>query len=29
MGAVPIGHESIIDLKDVPCEEEDMGETYC
>lgn len=28
MGAVPIGHESIIDLKDVPCEEEDMGETY-
>lgn len=28
VGAVPIGHESIIDLKDVPCEEEDMGETY-
>lgn len=21
MGAVPVGHESIIDLKDVPCEE--------
>ena len=28
MGAVPIGHNSIIDLKDVPCEEVDMGETY-
>lgn len=28
MGAVPIGHELIIDLKDVPCEEVDMGETY-
>ncbi len=28
MGAVPVGHNSIIDLKDVPCEEEDMGETY-
>lgn len=28
MGAVPIGHESIVDLKDVPCEEVDMGETY-
>lgn len=28
MGAVPIGHDSIIDLKDVPCEEVDMGETY-
>ncbi len=27
MGAVPIGHNSIIDLKDVPCEEVDMGET--
>ena len=27
MGAVPIGHNSIIDLKDVPCEEIDMGET--
>lgn len=27
MGAVPIGHEVIIDLKDVPCEEVDMGET--
>lgn len=26
MGAVPIGHNSIINLKDVPCEEEDMGE---
>lgn len=22
MGAVPVGHESIIDLKDVPCEED-------
>lgn len=28
MGAVPIGHDSIIDLKNVPCEEVDMGETY-
>lgn len=28
MGAVPVGHNSIIDLKDVPCEEVDMGETY-
>ncbi len=28
MGAVPIGHDSIIDLKGVPCEEVDMGETY-
>lgn len=27
MGAVPIGHDSIIDLKGVPCEEVDMGET--
>ena len=27
MGAVPVGHNSIIDLKDVPCEEIDMGET--
>lgn len=27
MGAVPIGHDSIIDLSDVPCEEVDMGET--
>lgn len=27
MGAVPIGHNSIIDLSDVPCEEVDMGET--
>lgn len=27
MGAVPIGHNSIIDLRDVPCEEVDMGET--
>lgn len=26
MGAVPVGHDSIIDLKDVPCEEVDMGE---
>lgn len=26
MGAVPIGHNSIIDLKGVPCEEVDMGE---
>lgn len=28
MGAVPIGHDSIIDLENVPCEEVDMGETY-
>jgi putative zinc finger/helix-turn-helix protein, YgiT family len=28
MGAVPIGHDFIIDLKDVPCEEVDMGITY-
>lgn len=28
MGAVPIGHDSIIDLRGVPCEEVDMGETY-
>ncbi len=27
MGAVPIGHNSIIDLKGVPCEEVDMGES--
>lgn len=27
MGAVPVGHNLIIDLKDVPCEEVDMGET--
>jgi putative zinc finger/helix-turn-helix YgiT family protein len=27
MGAVPVGHNSIIDLKDVTCEEVDMGET--
>jgi len=27
MGAVPIAHDSIIDLKGVPCEEVDMGET--
>lgn len=27
MGAVPVGHNSIINLKDVPCEEVDMGET--
>lgn len=27
MGAVPIGHNSIIGLKGVPCEEKDMGET--
>ncbi len=26
MGAVPIAHESIIDLKNIPCEEEDVGE---
>lgn len=28
MGAVPVGHGSIINLKGVPCEEVDMGETY-
>lgn len=28
MGAVPVGHASIINLKGVPCEEVDMGETY-
>ncbi|MCD8067625.1 MAG: SocA family protein, partial [Lachnospiraceae bacterium] len=27
MGAVPVAHDSIIDLKGVPCEEIDMGET--
>lgn len=27
MGAVPVGHNSIIDLKGVPCDEVDMGET--
>ena len=27
MGAVPVGHEVIIDLKDVPCEEVEIGET--
>ena len=27
MGAVPVGHNSIINLKNVPCEEVDMGET--
>lgn len=27
MGAVPVGHNSFINLKDVPCEEVDMGET--
>lgn len=27
MGAVPVGHNSIIDLRKVPCEEVDMGET--
>lgn len=26
MGAVPVGHNSIIELKGVPCEEVDMGE---
>lgn len=26
MGAVPVAHESIIDLKNIPCEEEDMGD---
>lgn len=28
MGAVPLGHDSIIHLKGVPCEEVDMGEVY-
>lgn len=27
MGAVPVEHNSIINLRDVPCEEVDMGET--
>lgn len=27
MGAVPVGHNLIIDLQNVPCEEIDMGET--
>jgi uncharacterized phage-associated protein len=27
MGAVPIGHNSIINLRNVPCDEEDVGET--
>ena len=27
MGAVPVGHNSIIDLSGIPCEEVDMGET--
>ena len=27
MGAVPVGHNAMIDLRDVPCEEVDMGET--
>ena len=27
MGAVPVGHNFIINLKNVPCEEVDMGET--
>lgn len=27
MGAVPVGHNSIIDLRNVPCEEVDIGET--
>ena len=27
MGALPVGHNSIINLKGVPCEEVDMGET--
>ncbi len=27
MGAVPVGHNSIIDLRNVPCEEMDMEET--
>ena len=26
MGAVPVAHDSIIDLEGVPCDEEDMGE---
>lgn len=26
MGAVPVGHDSIIDLKGIPCEEIDMGD---
>ena len=31
MGAVPVGHNSIMDLQAVPCEEVDMGElgAYC
>ena len=28
MGAVPVCHNSIIDLNNVPCEEVDMGESY-
>lgn len=27
MGAVPVGHNSIVDLSGIPCEEVDMGET--
>ena len=27
MGAVPVGHNSFIDLSNVPCEEVDIGET--
>ena len=27
MGAVPVAHNSIIALRNVPCEEVDMGET--
>ena len=27
MGALPVGHNSIIDLRGVPCEEIDLGET--
>lgn len=27
MGAVPVGHNSIVNLKNVPCEEIDLGET--
>lgn len=27
MGAVPVGHDSFISLKNIPCEEVDMGET--
>lgn len=27
MRAVPVGHNSIIDLRGVPCEEIDLGET--